>query len=901
MFSLRSRCNLASPLAALTLVCCATMASADEPALGKTADIVSNGQTEAAGGSIQFSFEGAPWRDVINWIAREGDLALHVGELPTGSFTYSDPNTFTHDQALDRINLFLLPQGFTLVRSGKLLSVINLSDPRSQQQLDAIAELVPLSALEGRNDHEVVKCIVPLGEINAEAAVEELTVLKLMSTPEVLSRTNQLLITDTVKKLKSVKSVLDAFQSSEMANGTVVKSFALKHVEAEDVLLVARPHLGLATGEMIGIDVSLSADLQGKNIFVTGVEDKVKLLEGLVLAIDQPEKSKDPAAGEAVLRSHRVSGGNVDVVYNVLQTLLAGKTVRLSMDEKAGNIVALATEEIQNEIAQTVTQLQASEEEFAVIQLKTIDPYLAVSLLEEMLDLDELQSQASSSSDSYSSYSRSRDSRDRYSRRPEPVVVDIPKIDADPANMRLFVRAKPYQLEQIRKIIEELDANSGTGSSDLIRIFPLRGKQALQVLQTAAKFWQSDNPIILYSSPEESLPEQTERVVTEEREPADGRSISSERPTAKDPEVTSAEMPGTQLLVSVTGSDATHATLLTNNPHSQEPAIRCQLTSRGLLLHSEDTAALDRLEENLRTIAGPVDSLPSAPIVFYLKYTRAEDALRMLAELMDGGQVVEDAFGGTLVNGYVSSLDSLLGSLVTSSDGTMTMSNGTMTIVADTRLNRLIAQGTASDVERIENYLEIIDKDRSLTEIETHGTSHVIELFNTKASEVAAVIRDAYAGRVAGATGTGQANQQGSPQQQQQAAREAAAAKGNEGDRGDNKKAATKKAATPAKRSLEPTMTIAVHEKSNSLIVTAPDQLFQEVQQLAKSIDARGQQTVEVVTPVNGAVFETVLQQLLLGEQGSTQQQAPKPQTPATPPASGSRPSQAPSRFKSSR
>ena len=92
--------------------------------------------------------------------------------------------------------------------------------------------------------------------------------------------TKQLIVIDTASKLRSVRSILSAFEPDEMANGTV-QSFALKHVTAEDVLIVARPHLGLATGEMIGIDVSISADVLGKNIFVTGLEDKVKLLEGL--------------------------------------------------------------------------------------------------------------------------------------------------------------------------------------------------------------------------------------------------------------------------------------------------------------------------------------------------------------------------------------------------------------------------------------------------------------------------------------------------------------------------------------------------------------------------------------------------------------------------------------------
>ena len=138
---------------------------------------------------VRFSFDGVAWRDVIRWLADEGGLALQVSELPTGSFTYSDPRVFTHAEAIDRINLFLLPEGFTLVRSGQLLSVINLGDQRSMQQLDAMAELVTTDDLKDRSRHEVLKCIFPLGDIDPEEAVQELSVMNLMTTPEVLGKT----------------------------------------------------------------------------------------------------------------------------------------------------------------------------------------------------------------------------------------------------------------------------------------------------------------------------------------------------------------------------------------------------------------------------------------------------------------------------------------------------------------------------------------------------------------------------------------------------------------------------------------------------------------------------------------------------------------------------------------
>lgn len=808
---------------------------------------------------LQFAFDGAPWRDVIKWIATEANLALHISDVPTGSFTYSDASSFTHDEAISRINLFLLPQGFTLVRSGRLLSVINLGDSRSMQQLDALARMVSVKQLDEVNSHDVVKCIFPIGELDAEDAVEELSALNLMTKPAVFSKTNQLMITDTAGKLKSVKAIIDAFQPRMLDNGTVVKTFTLKHVEAEDVLSVARPHLGLAVGEMIGIDVSLSADLQGKNIFVTGIEDKVKLIEGLVTAIDVPSASLSLTNGESQLRAHPVAGGNVETVYNVLLTLLAskGESVRLSMDETAGTIVALATPEVQLEIEQTVLQLQASEADFEVIPLKNVDPYFVITLLEEMLDLP-----------------------DPLLDDPDDIDPDAPKIDADPGNMRLFVRAKKPQIEQIKKIVAGLDSGGMGGRDEKIRIFPLRGEQAERWLKTAAKFWRAPNPIIYYASKGASEPAETERVVAEETNP---------------PKLTE---------VSTAEAAANTGEYLTDNVHSDAPPIRCHLTPRGLLLQSDDTEALDLFEEHLRAIAGPLDSTPSPPVVFYLKYAKPDDAIRMLAELLDGGEAAKEGEAGTLVNGYVSSgsAGSFLGSLVTSREGTTTMIAGSITVVADSRLNRLIAQGTAGDIEIIERYLRIVDKDSSITAIETYGKSHVIELSYTKASEVATAIREAYAGRVAGATTAGGGGQSGAEQPGQ---REAVATKPGQSDgeqQEKGKKATEKKLSSQPTRNLEPTMTIAIHEPSNSLIVTAPEQLFQEVEQLAKLIDSRNEQSLQVITLPTAVGIESMLQQLLSGGASARSSSSARSSTPAPrPQAVSPSPAPSPNRFKSDR
>lgn len=772
--------------------------------------------------TLEFSFDGIPWRDVIEWLAESGDLSLHITDVPTGSFTYFDRQPFTPQEAIDRVNLFLLPEGFTLIRTGQLLSVVNLTDRRSAQQLDALAPLVELDQLEKLNSYQVVKCLFPLSELDPDEAIDELQPLNLMASPAVFAKTKQLLIIDSVEKLRSVKKILESFTPETLDNGTVVKSFSLKHVDAEDVLVVARPHLGLATGEMIGIDVSLSADVLGKNLFVTGIEDKVKLIEGLVSSIDQPDLTKQALEDDAVLQSYLITGGNVESVYNVLLTLLADESVRLSMDQEADSIVALASAKVQSEIQATVNQLQAGDTEFVVIPLKVIDATVCVSLLEEMLDVAETRRQASVG---MAAFAKSGSSR-AYELMNRTTDGDKVRIDADSVNRRLFVRGKKQQIEEVRRIVAELDQSSRPGSENKIRTYPLTGVQATKALETAARFWDLGNPIFFYSSESEAVGGATERVLTGD--------LPSDLPPTP---------------TSLAGSSAR---VLTKTMVDSKPAIRCQLTNQGLLMQCEDSAALDELETLLATIAGRTDAPAAEPVVFYMKYTKADAAIRMLAELLDGGEAAKDSTAGGLVSSSMGdAFSNFIGSIVTGSDGSMTLIADTITVVADPRLNRLIAQGTTGDIERIESYLKIIDKDRSMTDVRTYGMSRVIELQHSKATEVAAVLREAYGDRVSGG---GKGSTGKALDTKQIAAIAAQVAKSRTGGKGGGVAEKT-----------EPGMTIAVHEPSNSLIVTAPEQLLSEVESLVAKLDERNRKAVRIIELPKDVEFE-LLQSFLSGD-----------------------------------
>ena len=465
-------------------------------------------------------------------------------------------------------------------------------------------------------------------------------------------------------------------------------------------------------------------------------------------------------------------------------------------------------------------------------------------------------------------------------------------------------------MERIKKIVAQLDVPTGVGdSNDEIRLFPLRGKEAERLVKSAARFWRGANPIILHPPVYTSSTKRNERVVASGAASAQPMDVPNVKQENKNPEV------------------------LAGDVRSPIPPIRCQLTPRGMLLQSLDAKALDQFYQHLQAISGPTSSVPSPPVVFYLKYTKPDEAVRLLSELLDGGESALEGEAGSLVNGVVSSPgSSLFGSLVVSRSGTTTLTSGTITVVADSRLNRLIVQGTDEDVEVVENYLKIVDKDNSITAIETYGRSHVIELFHTRASEVAATVREAYGSRVAASASSRTGGQQGGISgrsgssrsdssrsgSSQSGQRSSSGGRESSGDRGGSdggRGFSDRKPGSQSPKAPEPKFTVAVHEASNSLIVTAPEQLFKEVEALVKMIDSRNEQTVRIITKAQAGGIHSVLQQVLSGEanrpasrsssspsrtSGSSRSGSSSSRSSSTRPSSGSSRSSSPSRTSGS-
>ena len=169
---------------------------------------------------LKFNFRYQPWEDVLDWLAEEADLSLQSSLVPDGTCNYSDRREYTPTEAIDLINGMLLPLGYTLVRRGRLLMVVNLED----EVPDVLVEFVPVEELDKRGEFELIKTVFHLARMETSDAEQEIQQLlgpgrKMVVMP----KSRQILVTETAGKLRIIRDVIESAESPKEKGVTVIR------------------------------------------------------------------------------------------------------------------------------------------------------------------------------------------------------------------------------------------------------------------------------------------------------------------------------------------------------------------------------------------------------------------------------------------------------------------------------------------------------------------------------------------------------------------------------------------------------------------------------------------------------------------------------------------------------
>jgi type II secretory pathway component GspD/PulD (secretin) len=807
-------------------------------------------------------------------------LSLLMESPPPGTFNYTDTRPYTPAEALDVLNGVLLTKGYTLVRHGRMLVVVNLEDGIPPN----LVPDVPLAELDSRGEYELVRVLFPVWNMSPEqAALEVQPLLGPQGKVIPLPQAKEIQVTETGGRLRTIRSVVNSVEQPD-AGAAGMREFSFKYITLESAMPTIRQMLGIPAEAFSTPDgtVQITKSASGEKMLFRGTAQQAARLSEILRLIDVPEAARG-VNGAPQLEVYAISTADPDMIVKMLQTLLHNDpNVILTADKEGGKVVAFATPPQQATIRATIDQMQKESRQVDVIGLSNVDPQVAVVAINKLFGSND--------------------------EKPDPKA---PRVDADLTTRSLLVRGTVGQVAQIRELLHKLGETEDEGGAAAakakqhVRLLPMSGAAARSAISQIEQIWPTvrTNKIRVVSpaagvrsyragdatsdlpgaaaqpaaSPQDQSDEQLQQLwqtlikernappANEQPKPApNGAKLKEDKDRATQSELHSRF----QLVATdVEPAPPQKAPAATTPPVAPKPLaapaqpgvgkgaqIIIAPGPGGTLIASDDLEALDQLEDLFSTVASRSSSSEREYAIFYLKYSKAPIVAEVLAAIFGGtaGGKDKGIIGDLASNALGNMGGGMMGDLLlggAGGGGGGGFASGAIDIVPDARLNALLVHAKPADLDTVEQLLKVLDQHSGPENVEAEAQARPIAVYNTSASEVAQIVQQVYQDRMSSGGGSGGVM---SPADMMKMIRG-----GNNADQQVQK------------------MSIAVDTRNNILIVRAPDTLFKEVKSLVNELDqslADSPQTTKVVSlqHTNSAAVQKALISMLGNVKTST-------------------------------
>lgn len=792
---------------------------------------------------IKFNFRFHPWEDVLNWFAQQAGFSLVMNAAPPGTFNYSDDRSYTPAEAIDLLNGVLLTKGYTLVLRDRMLMLVNLEDGIPPN----LVSTVPTTKLDDRGEFELVSSLFQLENLRPEEAEAE---IKKLIGPQgavvVLPKSQQLLVTETAGRLRTIREVIQRADNPEVAGTQQVQWFEVPAASSEEVLGILRQMFNIPVGQNAAADGTLRMawDPASLRLLVAAPSGKLAQVGKILQTLVPPGSAGATAATQSTpqLEVYEVYPADPDSTLKVLQTLLAGSAgVRLTADPKTGSLIALARPNEHATIRATIEQMRRDAQQVEVLQLRITDPQTAAQSIQKLFGTD----------------------------------AKAPAVQADVATRQLMVRGSQAQIEQVRSMLEKMGetelTTSARASGGNVRMLPLTGHTARSILDRMEEIWpQMHRNQIRVVTPSAVIP--TLRWMgAPDAAPESGPEASPPPPLPFPAPPGADQAPANPAAPAKTTTTTNWARVVfvadapaakTEAPASAAQPIRPSATAQGsspilvapgpggLVIASEDIKALDEFETMLRTLAGTTGSGAANLTIFYLKFVKANAVAETLDRVLGGGtlpkelyqQQQQQAMGGMP---GMPGMPGMFGMMGRGMPGMPTSTatppqNPLVQITPDSRLNALIVRAGPADLETIEELLKILDQRESPEEILAQPKPRLVPVHNTQADEIVTVLKQVYSDRIGTSSSSGSSGGGSNPFAMMFRMR------GMRGMPGGSSSSSASRSSEDAQK-----MSLGVDSRTNSVIVSAPEPLFEEVRQFIEQLDdsaIEANQTMRVVT-----------------------------------------------------
>ena len=555
---------------------------------------------------------------------------------------------------------------------------------------------------------------------------------------------------------------------------------------------------------------------------------------------------------------------------------------RLKVESQAKTIFAFATEPDHQKIQAMIDSLDGTGREFEVIWLRRLPADAVAATIHKLMVGDEDEEKNNRRSYfSYYSY--------RYGNREEEKPNKGFRVDADIENNRLLLWASEAELKEVRKFLAKLGEIPGTSENpSTVRILNPRGDEATRrLLRQIRQAWSSigNNELRIEGVPDSSGTENTEP--TEVNDDKQGRTLEGAKEARVSPsprrsfdassnesvpvalaalsereqlaKLRLAAAPGDGLDIGRDKDQNSASRAALRDSRNSPPPVTITIDEDGrIILTSEDTKALDRLEDLLSQIAPP----PKDYKVFYLKYALASIVTINLEEYFeDEGEF--DSEENWMRAWYGMDFKK-------SSSGSGLARRRSIRFIYDIDTNSiLVSNASPEQLEIVEALIEVYDKAPSEDSLSARRFK-IFKLNYSKADQVAKTIKEVFRDLLS----SKDKEFQGQKNDEKQ---------GNNGFRyyrifggGDD----DDKKPTKVKASFAGALSVGVDEVSNTVIVSAEEEWLPAISQMIEFLDEQARPNEDIqVHKVRARINSKSLQAALaraLGAGGSGQAENPE-------------------------
>lgn len=797
-------------------------------------------------GKVSFSFTGQMWPDVLQWLANVSGYSLDWTALPSGYLNLSTQRPYTLAEARDLINRQLHARGYTMILNGEVLSVFKIDklDPSLIPRVEEedLYDLQPYDFVKITFQVPESMEVAAAAEDIKKAASEHATVIPLPATKRVL-------MISTVAGARLVSRILN--EERLAADGQIIPAeIVLKHRRAEKIIDILYVILGLdpasrpsqeelavrqmelqlltqmqGAGKDVasmlqkdGPQVYLAYNSHNNSVLVNAPPEELKRIRRTIELLDVPAGGDYPAealadAGRRVPKSYKLETIDPRTLLSTLEEIgdLSPLT-ELRADSKADILFARATEADHEKIARMIEQLDEAGMDTMVFTLRKHPADAVAGTLRNMFapKKDEDNSRSRSRYRFYGWYDDDE----------EDEVPDI-RIDADIESNRLIVRGTPEQLEQVRdfllKIGEPLDKPQ---RADRVRVVEALDPEAtVQLIEQLRRMWPAmgDNELVI-EGPDGSVdhvaPEPGD---AEERVPQDREA----RTTI-----------GDAVFRFVADASAGAATSAESTPSATKPPIVIRITSDGrLMLSSDDTVALDRLEKLIESTSPPRERFKIIPVRYVTAFSIYLTLKNLYKEEMKGDK--SEGYFDPYYWEYVPRQSKAFSAQMSK--------RRPLQLDYDTGSNTiLVANASPGQLREIELLIKSYDQPSAENDAKSRRTA-AIKIKYSRAKVVAAALKEVYRDLLSSRDKEFETeDKKGATTSRETTTIIRYGQSGSSDD--DNKRP------TPVKVGFQGALSVGVDEISNTIIISVQEELFESVLMIVKSLDeaARPQTTVAV-------------------------------------------------------